>query len=257
MAKSMREQTRSDSTIETGENPLKDLLVWRVNLIGAWSPVAYGLIVMFGWLIIGGFWPLHAPSAGAEEIAAFFRTNTNSIRIGLVTMMFGAAFFIPFTATVAHYVSRIEGRYGPLSQWVTLCGFANTIFTFYPAIYWLTNAYRPNERTAEQIYFLNDFTWFAIIGAATLVYPMFIAVGIAILHDSSKNPVFPRWFGFSSLFVFVMNCPAQLLFFFKTGPFAWNGLFAFYVPFTAFFFWILTTGYFMRKELLRQKPLPV
>lgn len=257
MAKSMREQTQLDSTTETSENPLNELLVWRVSLIGAWSPLVYGLLVMIGWLVIGGFWPLHNPAAGAEEIAAFFRTDTNSIRSGLVVMMFGAAFFMPFTASVANVVSRIEGRFGPLSQWVTLSGFANTIFTFYPAIYWLTNAFRPNERTAEQIYFLNDFAWINVIGAATLVYPMFIGVGIAVLHDRSKNPVFPRWFGFASLFVFFMNCPAQLLYFFKTGPFAWNGLFAIYVPFTAFFFWILTAGYLMRKALLRQKPLLV
>jgi hypothetical protein len=256
MATNVKGQTPSDSTTESSRSPRRDLLVWRVSLIGAWSPLIYGLLVMIGWLAIGGFWPLHNPAAGAEEIAAFFRKDTNQLRAGLVLMMFGAAFFIPFTASVANVVSGIEGRFGPLSQWISLSGFANTIFTFYPAIFWLATAFRP-QRPAEQIYFFNDFTWINIIGAATLVYPMFIGVGIAALHDDSKNPVFPRWFGFASLLVFVMNCPAQLLYFFKAGPFAWNGLFAIYLPFTAFFFWILTAGYLMRRALLRQQPLRV
>jgi hypothetical protein len=246
-----------NSTTDMGGNPLSELLVWRANMVGAWSPLVNVSLVFVGWLVIGGFWPLHDPAAGAEEIAAFFRGNTTNIRIGMVLMLFGAAFFMPFTVSVAYVVSRIEGRFGPLSQLITLGGFANTIFTFYPAVYWLTDAFRPNERTAEQIYFLNDFAWINFIGNATLVYPMFIALGIAVLHDHSKNPVFPRWFGFLSLFQFFLNCPAQLMYFFKVGPFAWNGLFAIYLPFAAFVIWIMTAGYLMRKAFIEQKPLLV
>ncbi|MET0987170.1 MAG: hypothetical protein ABW034_17380 [Steroidobacteraceae bacterium] len=99
-------------------------------------------------------------------------------------------------------------------------------------------------------YSLNDFVWINVIGAATLVYPMFIGVGIAALHDRSATLAFPRWFGYGSIFVFVANCPAQLLYFFKAGPFAWNGLFAIYAPFTVFFIWILTAGCLIRKALL-------
>jgi len=33
--------------------------------------------------------------------------------------------------------------------------------------------------------------------------------------------------------------PGQLILFFKDGPFSWHGILALYLPFVAFFLWIL------------------
>jgi hypothetical protein len=49
---------------------------------------------------------------------------------------------------------------------------------------------------------------------------------------------FPRWFCFVSIWVAVLVLPGGLAVFFKSGPFAWNGLFAFWIPvcvFTVYF----------------------
>ena len=209
-------------------------LVRKSNLIGAWCGVVYVVALFIGWWFVGGFFPLHEPSAGADEIAEFFRGDIFGIRVGMVIIMWGAAAFLFFVSTMAHFVERIEGCNGPLSKTMIMAGYANAMLTFYPPLWWLTNAFRPMERTAEQIYLLNDIAWLQFIGGLSLIMPMFLVVAYAVLNDKNDKPVFPRWLAYLSIWVFVLFLPDQLLFFFKDGPFAWDGLFAFWIPLTVF-----------------------
>jgi hypothetical protein len=236
---------------------MNESLIRKTNLFGAWCGVFYCVLLLLGWWVVGGFFPLHEPSAGAEEIAAFYRgDNLNRMRAGLVMVMWGAAIFMPFTATMAHFVARIEGCSGPLTRITQMSGYSNALLTFYPPLYWLANAFRPHERSAELIWMINDIAWLQFIGGISMAMFMFVSVGVAILNDKSATPVFPRWMVFFSLLVFVLFFPDQLLFFFKTGPFAWNGLFAFWIPLSLFCGWFLLMFYFMRRALLRTAQSP-
>jgi hypothetical protein len=230
---------------------MNDSLSRKINLFGAWSGMIWVAMLFLGWFVIGGFFPLHRPSAGAEEIAEFFRGNVNGIRIGMVIVMWSSAFFLPFTATVADFVSRVEGRNGPLTRTVTMAGFANAMLGFYPPLYWLTAAFRPQERSAEILYLLNDIAWLQFIGGLSLVMPMFIGVGFAALLDQSPTPTFPRWAGFACFLGFVLMLPDQLLFFFHTGPFAWNGLISFWLPIPVFSSVFIMFFFFLRRDALR------
>jgi hypothetical protein len=224
--------------------------ILKTNLFGAWCGVAYCVLLLIGWWVIGGFFPLHRPSAGAEEIAAFFRTDVLKIRLGMVIVMWGSAAFIPFTATIADYVSKVEGRSGPLTKIMTMAGYANAMLTFYPPLLWIANTWRSEERSAELIYMINDIAWLQFIGGLALIMPMFVVVGITALNDKTSHPTFPRWTAFVSAMTFILFLPDQMLFFFKTGPFAWNGLFAFWVPLSVFCGWFVLLAYLVRRSIL-------
>jgi len=240
-----------DSLSATSETD--SVLIKRTNLFGAWCGVAYIVLLLVGWFGVAGFFPMHKPSAGAAEIAAFFRTNVVQIKIGMVIVMWGAAVFIPFTASMADYVAKVEGREGPLTRITTMAGYANAMLTFYPPLYWIANTFRSNERSDDMIYMLNDIAWLQFIGGLALIMPMFITVAITALNDKSANPTFPRWSAFASFLTFALFLPDQLLFFFKTGPFAWNGLFAFWVPLSVFGGWFFMVFYLIRRDVLRQR----
>lgn len=222
----------------------------RIELFGAWCGIFYIALLFIGWWMIGGYLPLHRPDAGAGEIAAFYSGDLTRVRVGMVVVMWGAAMFIPFTAMLARSISRIEGTPGVLTYSMLLAGYANAMLTFYPPMWWLTIAFRGGERSADIIHLLNDVAWLQFIGGLSLIMPMFVIQAIAAFCDRSQRPVFPRWSAYFSLWVFVLFLPDQMLFFFKSGPFAWNGLFAFWVPLVVFCAWFLVMFYFMRRHLV-------
>jgi hypothetical protein len=231
-------------------------LIRRTTLIGAWSVVIYTVLLCVGWFLVAGFFPVHRPSAGAEEIAAIFREHSVRIRLGMVITMWGAAFFIPFTAAMADQLRRVEGRSGPLTYMVLMGGFANAIFTFYPPLWWTINSFRPNERSADMIWMFNDVAWIQFLGALSLVMlPMSGALAIAAFSDKSPDPVFPRWSGYVAIWAFLLVVPDQLLFFFKSGIGAWNGLLPFWIPVPAFLGWILLIAWLIRHKALSEPAL--
>ncbi len=52
-----------------------------------------------------------------------------------------------------------------------------------------------------------------------------LAVGLAILSDMSSDPVFPRWSGYLSILVALVQIPPVALVLFKTGRLAWDCLY--------------------------------
>jgi hypothetical protein len=81
---------------------------------------------------------------------------------------------------------------------------------------------------------------------------MFVVVAVVALTDTSPHPVFPRWIGYQSIMTFIMFLPDQALFFFKTGPFAWNGVLGFWIPLTVFCTWFLAMVYVIRRAVLQE-----
>tara|TARA_B110000211_G_C14092909_1_gene560334 strand:+ start:155 stop:856 length:702 start_codon:yes stop_codon:yes gene_type:complete len=223
----------------------------KTQLMGAWSGVLYVVLLTIGWVFIAGFVPAHSPTAGAEEIANIYAQDSVKIRIGMVFVMFGAMMCIPFTGAVASALYRIEGGLGMLTASQIMAGVANTMLTFYPPLWWIIASFRA-DRSPELVQLLNDVGWIQLIGGLTPFLPMLLTVGIASLNDKSKNPVFPRWVGFFNFWVFVLVLPGQLLFFFKTGPFAWNGLIAFWLPVFVFCAWFLVMFKMLRDDVLRE-----
>lgn len=221
-------------------------LIRKSNLVGVWCGLLYFITIIGGWWFVAGMMPLHDPAAGAEEIAGFYRGDEFRIRVGMVIVMFSAAFLLPYNSAIADYVYSVEGRSGPLTRTTLTSGYANAMLTLYPPLWWLTIAFR-TERPDEMIYLLNDIAWLQFIGGVTMTLPIFLTVSFAILNDK-LNRVFPRWFGFYGFWVFVIMCPNQLLFFFKSGPFAWNGLLALWLPIIVFLGWYVLAFHFLRKH---------
>ena len=65
---------------------------------------------------------------------------------------------------------------------------------------------------------------------------------ICVLRDSRAEPIIPRWYGYFNLWVATLFIPGGLIYFFKSGAFAWNGAFAFWLPATVFGTWFMVSG---------------
>ena len=226
----------------------------RINLFGCWSGIVYVAMLFGGWFVVGGFFPPHRPTASAQDVATFFQGHPNLIRFGMVIVMWGAAMFIPFTATASDYFSRVEGRNGPLTRIMMLSGYGNVMLSFYPPLWWIAASWRADERAVDITRTLNDVAWLQFIGGLSLIMPWFVIGAIAAFADENPDPLLPRWFGWLSIMCFAGSLPDQALFFFKTGPFAWNGVLGFWIPASVFGIWIITLAFLLRRAVLREAP---
>lgn len=215
-----------------------------------WSGVIYIVLLMIGMWVVAPFFPSQPPSWTAEEVSQFYQENLAAIRVGMVFVLAGSMFFVPWTAVIAQMLARIEGRTGILSYSQVMAGAANLLLTAYPAGWWLIASFRP-DRDPQITQMLHDTGWLQFLGVITPYYFVVISIAVGALFDESEEPVFDRWVGYFNVWFLVTLLPLNIIFFFKSGPFAWNGFFGFYLPFIIFWVWFVVMFIAMGKAINR------
>ena len=117
----------------------------RILMFGAWSALFYPGLIIAGWLFMAGFVPPPLPTASPSDIVTQYQGNLFGIRLGMVITMFGAMMYMPLGATVSYFLTRIEGFFGPLSALQLMGAMGAAILTFYPPMWWLIAAFRPEQ----------------------------------------------------------------------------------------------------------------
>ena len=208
------------------------------------ADAAAGWMGLIGIVFFGiGFWSLMAfvppPSPGAEatEVASTYLANAMGIRMGAVFALLGTTLIIPLFAAISAAILRMSTRsytlaFTQLASSLIALALPLIVIILYAAI-----VFRP-DRAVEDIYLLHDFAWLMLVAVAPPPALQAVIIGWAILTDKSEPLVFPRWLGFFSLWVGILLLPGMFAMFFKTGPFAWDGILAFWLPFGIFFAWL-------------------
>lgn len=222
-----------------------------MQIFGAWCALLYLILMTFGFWFFPNFIPPLSPSLSADEIAEIIQGNVLGIRIGMVINMFGAMMVMPFFIAIALELKEIEGGVGMLTLWQVMGGLSTSILSFYPAMWWLLASFRPETQSHEIMQLLNDAGWLQFVGGVTIFLPCLITVTMGSFMDKRENPPFPRWLGYFSLWCVILFLPSQLVFFFHDGPFAYNGLLAFWMPTSILIGWWLVLGWMVRKSALR------
>jgi hypothetical protein len=223
----------------------------RVQILCASMGLAF-VVVLFAGLLVAHMLPPFSPDSSALETANWYRDHTNGIRFGMILMMFGAVMTAPFTAVIAAHIKQIEGDFTPLTYTFLALGAANIVAIFFPVFLFSAAAFRP-ERDPELLHLVNDMAWIPFIMNAPPAVFMSLVLGIAILADKRPVPAFPRWSAYANFWIAFLFLPACLLTFFKTGPFAWNGVLSFWLAAVVFGGWFVL----MSVLLLRAAGRPV
>lgn len=225
----------------------------RLQRLCAWCGVGCTLI----WLL--GFWPLahfftpHAPTWTAGQVVAFYQTDTNLIRVGLIALGFGACLYLPWCASISTQLRRIEGVHSVLA-WSQLGLGSIFVWVFFlPVMIWLCIAYRPFDTSPELMWRMNDMAWLCFINPVCIIFFQGLAIGITILSDKRAQPIFPRWFGYFNIWIVFVYLPGSFVPLFKTGPFAWNGVLAWWLPLTLFVIWMVTFTFLLLAAIRRQE----
>lgn len=204
----------------------------RIFNLCSWGGLAALVITLIGWLV-AGLLPLPlGPSNTLSDVVAFYSSDSTRRMVGFVLATLGVCFAMPMVGVISIHMLRMERRLPLLSLIQLGSGSVTILINLLASMLFAVLTFRPELRAPESIMMLNDLTWLIFF---TPIMPFIIqnvAIGIAVLTDRGKS--FPRWVGYLNLWVAFAFVPDILAYFFFSGPFAWNGIFVFWLALTAY-----------------------
>ena len=203
--------------------------------------------VFFAGMLIAGLIPLPDPEFSLDQVRDFYADDPDRMRIGLFIMVASAPLQAPLMGLISVHMRRIEGRHSVLAFTQLLLAGVAILAVLIPVMMMINLAYRPDLRDGETLLFFHDQAWLIFVGMWSAATMQALVIAIAVLRDRRTVPIIPRWYGYFNLWVATLFVPGGLIYFFKDGPFAWNGLLAFWVPASVFGLWYIVTFVVFRK----------
>jgi hypothetical protein len=217
----------------------------RILTLCAWAGPATVVVALIGWLIAGVL-PIPLGSESSVEQVVNFYSHDTRVVAGLVISSLGVCLVFPLIAVIAVYMVRMEGRTPILTFLQLITGAATGVFLLLPLLLMTTIAFRP-DRSPELTMTLNDIAWLLFITPIAPFMIQNVAIGVAILND--KRQTLPRWVGYVNFWIAFSFIPDPLAFFFHSGPFAWRGIFIFWLALTTYAVFLIVMGLTLRKAI--------
>ena len=224
----------------------------RIQVGAAWSGVLFIVAFFAGWGLVAGFIPAPSPLKSTGDVVAYFQHNQYRIVTGCIITMGGVMFLAPFTSVLVSQMRRIEGSSRILSNTQLFSGAVTAAVATMSCLIFLVAAFRP-DRNPDVTLMLSDFGFTTFIGPFAPAFAQCLALALAIFSDRRVRPVYPRWVGYANAWSAVLFLPGPLLFYFLSGPFAWNGIAAFWIPANAFGAWFLIMAYATVKAVREER----
>jgi hypothetical protein len=213
-------------------------------------PAFAGLLIVAFW-IFPGFFPPMSPTMTADEVATFYREHVGEIRASMVIVNLCGISLIPFFMVIVVQMQRMGNPSRAFAySYLSAAASGATLFAL-ADLAWLIAAFRP-ERDPKLIQLLNDFAWLAFITPVGFIIAQNLCLALAIFMDTRRAPVFPRWVGHFNIVAGLLMMPGALAMMFVRGPFAWDGLLAFWVRIGAYCLYLAVMFFVVRSAIDQQ-----
>ncbi len=232
------------STIAQGHRlaPGQQVNTFRYWRLCAWAGPVFLFVFVVFWGIFGGNIPPIPANHPAQDLANHYRGDANLIRIGMGLAMTFVVLYMVWGLSIAKVIERgIErGTDNNVLSTLALWGAGLTVCPLLiGSAFWLTGSYRPNALDPSILQLFYDMPWLLINLAYAVTTLQMIAMGVAFLRDKRDKPLFPRWLSWMGIWVGISFALELFLPYFKTGPFARQGVVNFWIEFFLWFFWIV------------------
>jgi len=210
----------------------------------ALSGALFVVLFAFGWGVLGRNIPPYSASLSAEEIAAIYRNHASTLRIGFALGAFATTFLVTWAIGLFRVMLKME-RGGQLLCYAQLIGGVLTaLVPMFGCFSWLTAAFRPETEPAI-IRMLFDLGWMTIDLGFGVTLVQYVAFGVVALRDKREKPLFPKWLAWLGIWIAVEFVVELIMPYFRSGPFSWSGLIAYWIPFFLPFIWIVAVTVYM------------
>jgi hypothetical protein len=200
-----------------------------------WSAVVLvaALALAQGYLM--HFIPGISPDATAEQVRDHFIERKGEIRLGAVIQIIAWSFWATWGIVITTFMRRMERGYPFLTYAsIALVGGGSVFFLLIPMT-WAVCAFRPETMDPQILQFANDWVWFDWLFTWPPFTIWFLVIAWAIFCDHNVPTIYPRWVAWFNVWCGFLIFPAALIAFFHTGPFAYDGIGAFWFPVFVFF----------------------
>lgn len=208
--------------------------VWSGILLVAMTAVG------LGWFM--GYAPPPHADWSADKSLAFVSANQTSILVGAALCTFFWSLWATWTAPIILCIRQMERA--PLLTIASVVGVGGGagVITII-AVSWTVMAFRAESPQIVQAF--NDLGFFLFLYTWPPFAVWMVIIAVAILRDVNLRPLLPRSVAYYNLVCAIGMAPASLMGFFKTGPFAFHGLLAFWLVALDFFIWMLVMSWVM------------
>lgn len=224
----------------------------RAQRILLWWGLTFTLIYGLVWWRLFHMMPPPTAKWSADEIARFYVEHGSDIKLGATIAGWTSGFMVPIAVVVAIQISRHEkGR--PVWAATALAG--GTLMSIplaLPPIFWGTAAFTPT-RAPEITAIMHELAMLTFVTTDQYYIFMWVAIAvIGLIPSAVRHSPFPRWFGYYTAWTALMFETGAVAFMTRSGPFAWNGLLAFWLPVVTFFAWIVVMAVQLFKAIAGQ-----
>jgi hypothetical protein len=222
----------------------------------AWSGVVFIVLFAVGWGVLGQNIPPYAPDVPADQLAATYRADRNTLRIGFALGAFSCAFMVPWVIGIFRVMLAIEPGKLVLPYLQLAGGLLTVPVPMFACIAWLAAAFRP-EQDPGLTRMLFDLGWLTIDIGFGVTILQYVALGVAALRDPRDRPLFPTWLGWLGIAIGLEFLIELIMPYFRSGPFSWSGVFAYWIPFFGPFVWMLLVVAYLLKaapRLVEERP---
>jgi hypothetical protein len=221
------------------------------ELICAWCGVV-GLVVALAGFTLARFLPLppraHDTSA---QVVHYYTHHLTSIRVGLMLAGLGVCLIGPVLALITLQMWRMaQGTSPVLAILQAITGAVTWLLLVVPMIVLEVAAFRP-ERNPDTTQALHDLGWLLFLTPVGPFSLQGVIIAAGILSADRRDRLLPRWLGYLNIWVAASFVPALMAYFFKTGPFAWHGIFVFWFGVVFYGLWLLAMSLELRTSVVR------
>lgn len=213
----------------------------RLERASAWTGLAYLLVFGAGWLLVAHFMPPIPPTAGAAEVAEIFVDRQWAFILASLLIMVSTLLLMPCSAMLVLIIKKIEGELGVLTLSMIFTSATFMVLNYYAGFSFALAAFR-SDRDPGLVQMAVDAGFLQFIGGIPLFIMYWVLMAYAVLVVAPRgDTTVPRWAGYACLWIAVLYIPELLVFVFKTGPFAWDGVVGFWIPAVLFIAYLVVS----------------
>jgi len=197
-----------------------------------WSvPFFYNL---FGLVFVPLSWmmPPRSPASAMPEIVAFMQSPNLLIACTILTLAIG----LSAVGNALYMCQMRRMTVSPAFRFAFMAGAMTgaIVGALFPMFCFGLGAFRPGY-DPEILAMLYDFGYLSFIGCMGCFFLNWTCLGLSILLD--KNNTLPKWLGYYTVWQSVSEILIAPVWIAHDGPFAWNGLMAFWFAMAIYVPW--------------------